>query len=124
MFQICSVTFKFQNAFESFVAFFSSLLRVLSLLRVSLHLISIGVGVIVITGLKFRFGAPYMMFGGATKCNRGFVYDSLFAAFSIERAIRLVAAVAKRDGGLWLVCFLRRFLLWLDKVVTVLGMQL
>ena len=58
---------------------------------------------IVITGLEFRFGAPYGMFGGAIRCDRGFVNDSLFAAFSIESGVRLVAAVARRDGGLWLL---------------------
>ena len=58
---------------------------------------------IVITGLEFRFGAPNVMFGGAITCDRGFVNDSLFAAFSIERAVRGVAAVARRDGGLWLL---------------------
>ena len=31
---------------------------------------------IVITGLEFRFGAPNIMFGGAIRCDRGFVNDS------------------------------------------------
>ena len=46
------------------------------------------VGVVVITGLEFRFGASNVMFGGAIRCDRGFVNDSLFTAFSIERAVR------------------------------------
>ena len=43
---------------------------------------------IVITGLEFRFGAPNIMFGGAIRCDRGFVNDSFFASFSIERAVQ------------------------------------
>ena len=42
---------------------------------------------IVTTGLEFRFGAPNQMFGGAIRCDQGFVNDRLFAAFSIERAV-------------------------------------
>ena len=55
---------------------------------------------------KFRFSAPNTMFGGATRCNRGFAYDNLFPAFSTERVISWVAAVARRDGGLrYVYCF-------------------
>ena len=67
--------------------------------RISFPSIFEGVGVIVITGLEFRFGAPNIMFGGAIRCDRCFVNDSLFAACSIERIVRWVAAVARRDGG-------------------------
>ena len=42
---------------------------------------------VVITGLKFCFSAPKVVFGDVARSNPGFVYNNLFAAFSIERAI-------------------------------------
>ena len=59
--------------------------------------ISEGVGVIVITGLEFRCGATNIIFGGAIRCDRGFVNDSLFRALSIERA---VAELRQLQGGM------------------------
>ena len=37
---------------------------------------------VVITGLEFRFGASNVMFGGAIRCDRGFVNDSCFENYA------------------------------------------
>jgi len=79
---------------------------------------------VVETSFELRFTTTIIVSGSATGVESGFIDDRAFTATSFQWTIGFVPAVARWSGAAEIYPELEQFLLCLDIIAPIFGMQL